>query len=324
MNGSSGLRRAGTGATTSRLGMVLAGSAAVVSGLAVWLNAQVVTRVEVVSDPGTYTTAKNLVAAVAILAVAGLSAGRRSPAALTRPGTRGQWVGLLLVSIVGGSVPFLLFFEGLASSGSPVDAQAVHKASLLVFVVVLGPSLLRERLGPLQGAGMVLVVVGYLLMGDDFGAADAGGLILVGLAAALWALESVIDRWLLSDLSVTTVATARLGVGVVWLLLIGMFTGDTGRLGQLGATGWMWVALTGLVLAAYVACWLGALAEAQAVDVTAVLALAVPITAVLNSVMEDAPLPSPRVLAVIVVGVVAVAAASWNSRPRLDPVWGRV
>jgi apolipoprotein N-acyltransferase len=49
-----------------------------------------------------------------------------------------------------------------------------------------------------------------------------------------------------------------------------------------------WVLLTGLLLAAYVATWLAALARAQAVDVTAVLVLAVPVTAVLQAVADGA------------------------------------
>lgn len=303
-------------------GLTLAVLAAVISGVAVWINTQAVTRVELFGDAGTYTTAKNLVAAVVVVAVA-LSAGRRQAlVALRRPARRVQWWALLAVSLVGGSVPFLLFFEGLARSGSPVDAQAVHKASLVVLVAVLGPALLRERLGPLQGIGLTLVVVGYLLMGEDLRAADTAGLLLVLGAAALWAVEAVLDRWLLGELSVATVAVARLGAGALWLVVFGLVTGDTSGLARLGVEGWAWAAVTGVVLAGYTACWLGALAGAQAVDVTAVLALAVPVTAVVNAVAEGTPLSPWYVLALLVLGAVVVAAAAWNRPAQLLPVWG--
>ena len=53
-------------APTNRAGIGFALAAAVVSGFSVWLNGQVVTRVEVFGDPGTYTTAQNLVAGIVV------------------------------------------------------------------------------------------------------------------------------------------------------------------------------------------------------------------------------------------------------------------
>jgi drug/metabolite transporter (DMT)-like permease len=311
---------------SSAIGLSLALVAAVVSGGSVWLNAQVLTRVEAFGDAGTYTTAKNLVAAVVVVVVAGLAGRRWGEAGFRRPRGTGQWTALLAVSIIGGSVPFLLFFEGLSRLGpeGAADAQAAHKASLLLLVAILGPTLLRERLGPLQGLGVAMVVFGYLSMGSDVLGSGTAGLLLVVAAAALWALESIVDRWLLSDLSVVTVATARLGVGALWLVLIGAFTGDTAALVRLGASGWAWAALTGLVLAAYAGTWLAALSRAQAVDVTAVLALAVPVTSVVNRLAEGAPLSPWYVLVLLLGGTLVVLAAAWNRPPHLEPRWGPV
>jgi drug/metabolite transporter (DMT)-like permease len=308
---------------SSATGLSLAVVAATISGGSVWLNAQVLTRVDACGEAVTYTTAKNLVAATVIVAVASLAGRRWREAGLSRPRGSGQWGALLLVSIIGGSVPFLLFFEGLARLGKEgaVDAQAAHKASLLLLVAILGPALLREHLGPLQVGGVALVVVGYLSMGSDLLGAGSVGLVLVVAAAALWALESIVDRWLLSDMSVATVATARLGVGAVWLVLIGVFTGDTAALGRVGVSGWAWAVLTGVVLAAYAGTWLAALSAAQAVDVTAVLALAVPVTSVVNRVAEGAPLSPWYELAPLVAGSLVVAVAAWSRPPRLEPRW---
>jgi drug/metabolite transporter (DMT)-like permease len=307
-------------------GLILALFAAVVSGVAVWLNVQGVARVAQLGDAGTYTTAKNLVAAAVVTLGAVGIGGRWAPAGLGRPRGRAQWGALVGVSVIGGSVPFLMFFEGLARIGrdGALDAQAAHKASLLVGVAVLGPLLLRERLGLLQGVGVGLVTFGYLAIGTDVLGTDTTGLLLVAGAAVLWALESVVDRWLLSDVSVATVGVARLGAGAGWLLVLGLFTGDTAALARLGASGWGWALLTGSVLALYVALWLGALREAQAVDVTAMLALAVPVTAVLNRLSEGAPLSPWDVTAPILAGAAVVAFGTWNRAPRLEPRWVRV
>ena len=316
-------RRVPTTATSARagvrrpLGIALAAVAATVSGFSVWLNGQVVGRVDLFGDPGTYTTAKNLVAGTVVLALAAVVTSARSPQGIVRPTRRAQWWGLAAVAVVGGSVPFLLFFEGLAASGAPAEAQLVHKAGLLTFVAVLGPTVLRERLGPLQLGGVALVLVGYWLLSSDLGGLQVGrGLMLVLAAALCWAVESVLDRRLLVDLTPATVAVARLAAGSCLLVLVGTANGDTGRLLELGAAGWAWAALTGVVLAGYAGLWLYGLANAQAVDVTAVLALAAPVTAVVVLLVDGATPPDPAALAVVAAGVAMVAlAATWRTSP---------
>jgi drug/metabolite transporter (DMT)-like permease len=302
-------------APTNRAGLGFALAAAVVSGFSVWLNGQVVSRVEVFGDPGTYTTAKNLVAGLVVVAIAGVATLAGSRAGLVRPAGRSHWIGLAAVAVVGGAIPFLLFFEGLAASGSPADAQLLHKAGLLAFVAVLAPSVLRERLGPPQLAGVGLVLLGYWILSGDLGSLGLGsGVLLVLAASACWAAESVIDRWLLADVTPATVAVARLGAGSVVLVVIGLVNGDTARLADLGTTGWAWAALTGLVLAGYAMLWLHGLANAQAVDVTAVLTLAAPITALVNVGIEGTPVPSPTGLVVVAAGGLLVAVAA-SMRP---------
>ena len=250
--------------SSRRVGVAWAVAAAVVSGGSVWLNAQVVGRVDLFGDPGSYTTAKNLVAGVIVLALASLATASRRPGRLVRPSQPVQWWALALVAVIGGALPFLLFFEGLAASGAPADAQLVHKAALLLFVVALAPVVLGERVGQLQLAGVAIVLVGYWLLAAGSQAPVLGrGLVLVSAAALCWAFESVLDRRLLADLTPSTVAVARLGAGSLVLVAIGVVNGDTARLARrLGVAGWSWVALTGAVLAIYVGCWLYALASA--------------------------------------------------------------
>src|SRR5690606_6063374 len=101
-------------------GITLALGAAAVSGVAVFVNSY---GVRAVPDATVYTTAKNLVAAIVLAVGAALVArpwrradqlGRR----VDRPGRRRlrprQIVGLVAVAATGGSIGFVLFFEGLA------------------------------------------------------------------------------------------------------------------------------------------------------------------------------------------------------------------
>src|SRR6266536_5207951 len=93
--------------TDMRRGITLALGAAVISGFAVYQNAS---GVRAVPDAAIYTTAKNGVAALVLVAVALALPGRLSwPAIKSR-----QSAGLLAIAIIGGSIPFVLFFSGLA------------------------------------------------------------------------------------------------------------------------------------------------------------------------------------------------------------------
>ena len=139
--------------TTRATGIALAFVTAVVSGVAVYVNARGVAHFD---DATVYTTAKNAVAGVLLLALAlPLLAGpSTSGGRAARPATRRQWLGLVAVACIGGSVPFVLFFEGLARADA-TQAAFIHK-TLVVWVALLAVPLLRERLGPAHVAAIAL------------------------------------------------------------------------------------------------------------------------------------------------------------------------
>ena len=91
-------------------------------------------------------------------------------------------------------------------------------------------------------------------------------------ATLLWSIEVIVAKRLLGSLSSLTVGTARMALGCVVLLAYVAVTGSMDDLLAVSVTQWAWAALTGGLLAAYVATWYLALARARAIDVTAVLA----------------------------------------------------
>jgi drug/metabolite transporter (DMT)-like permease len=290
-----------------RAGILLALGTAGISGVSVFVNSY---GLQSFGNPTAYTTAKNVVAAVVLLGV--VAAGARTGAHLSRPRSFAQWAGLAAVGVVGGSVPFVLFFEGLARATS-VEAAFLHK-TLILWVALLAVPLLGERLQIGHWVAVGLIVLGQVgLVGgvmDPFGAAQ----LMILAATLLWAGEVVLAKWLLADVSSWTVGVTRMGVGSVVLLGWVAVRGDLGLL--LTPTGEQagWVLLTGLLLAAYVGTWLAALARAQAVDVTAVLVLAVPLTSMLDALVKGTPL-SPQLgwLALVVAGGTLAAGLGWRT-----------
>lgn len=296
-------------ARARRAGILLALGTAAISGVSVFLNAD---AVRAFGDATAYTTAKNLVSALVLLAVVG--AGARTGARLTRPTSRGQWAGLAAVGIVGGSVPFVLFFEGLARAASP-QAAFLHK-TLLVWVAALAVVFLGERLevGHLLAVGLLVVgQVGLVGGVSGFGTPEA----MILAATLMWSVEVVLAKRLLAGLSAWTLGVARMGLGSVALVGWVVLRGDLGLLTSMTAAQAGWVLLTGLLLAGYVGTWFLALQRAHAVDVTAVLVLAAPVTAVLDALAHGAG-PGPRLdwLAVVVLGGAVAVWTGWRARPR--------
>lgn len=296
-----------------RLGLVLALCTAGVSAVSVYVNGSAVRAFD---DATVYTTAKNLVAAVLLTALAGaVAAGRRERGGRTL--TRSQWLGLAAVGVVGGSVPFVLFFEGLARATSP--QAAFLQKTLVVWVAFLAVVLLRERVGwPHLGAIALLVVGQVGLASVGAFPFDAGAAMILG-ATLLWSVEVVLVKRLLADLSSWTLAVARMGLGSVVLLGWLAVTGRLGALVSLTGQQVQWLAVTGLLLTAYVAFWFAALARAQAVDVTAVLVLGAVGTAVLSGVLDGVKLAPQAVwLALITAGVALVGTAMLRRPAEVD------
>lgn len=285
-----------------RTGLLLAAGTAVVSGFAVFSNGY---GVRAWRDAGassaSYTTIKNLVAAalLAVLALGLTRAGSRE--GFTRPQRPLQWAGLLAVGVVGGSVPFLLFFEGLARAGSG-QAAFIHK-TLVLWVALLAVPLLKERLhaGHLLAIGLLLVGQATLLGGIGDLGAGTGEVLILG-ATLLWSVEVIIAKRLLRDLTASTVGAARMGFGVVILIGYAASTGGFGEMAAMGGTEWLWTLATGAVLTAYVATWYLALSRAPAVDVTAILVFGAVITAFLRNGFDGIALPSTPGLVMISCG----------------------
>jgi drug/metabolite transporter (DMT)-like permease len=303
---------------TRRTGILLALATALISGFSVFLNSY---GVKAFGNPTAYTTAKNVVSALVLLAVVAIGLRASSGARLTRPQGPGQWGALAAIGVLGGSVPFVLFFEGLSRASSP-QAAFLHK-TLVLWVAVLAVVFLAERLQWGHWLAIGLLIVGQVgLLGglpDSFGTPEA----MILAATLMWSVEVVVAKRLLRSISSWTVGVARMGLGSVALIGWVAVRGDLGLLtsmdsGQLG-----WVLLTGLLLAGYVGTWFAALQRARAVDVTAVLVLAVPITAALDSVVHGTPLgPQLGWLALLLAGGALVVLLGWQGTRRAVPVGG--
>jgi drug/metabolite transporter (DMT)-like permease len=230
-------------------------------------------------------------------------------------------MGLLLLAIIGGSVPFVLFFEGLARVDAG-NAAFLHK-TLFVWVALLAVVFLRERLGAAQLAALGLLLLAQWLLGGPGGLRGEGAAMVFG-AALLWSCEVVLARSLLPSMSSGVAASARMTLGALLLIAWLAVTNRTDDMFRLSDVQLAWVLATGLILLAYVATWYAALKRAPATAVTCVLTVGAPITAALD-VIAGRPAPDAGelagyalvVAAALAVGVLSLRAS--EGRPEPEP-----
>jgi len=296
-------------------GLALAGVTAVVSGFSVFVNGYGVARFD---DATTYTTAKNLVTAVVLMAVVVVMRQRQAPDRAAAPTTAPvrtprDTATLVAIAVIGGSVPFVLFFEGLAQVSSS-DAAFIHK-TLVAWVAILAVALLGERVSVWHVTAIGMILLGYAQLARGVGFPDIGtGEALILAATLCWSIEVILARSLLRrGVPPTVVSTWRMAGGIVLLLAWAVVRGALGDLLGLSAAQWAWAVLTGLFLTAYVVSWHHALARAPAVDVTAVLSIGAVITAALNAGVRGTVV-EPVGLILLLTGGLLIAWASTVGR----------
>lgn len=276
-------------------GIALACLTALISGVSVFVNSYAVREF---SSPTAFATLKNTIVGIALLAVV-----LRPPTfEQVRHLTARRGLGLVLLGVVGGSIPFVLFFEGLSLIG-PGNTAFIHK-TLFLWVAGLAVVFSQERLskGHLTALGMLLLA--QLLLGAPGAFGLNLGVALVLAATLLWAVETTIAKRVLGGLGSRISATGRMAAGAAILLAYLALTGRIDSIWDLTALQWMWGFGTSLLLLSYVLSWYAALKRAPATTVTCVLTVGAPITAILSAV---AGMGLPRLEQIAGYGVLALA-----------------
>jgi drug/metabolite transporter (DMT)-like permease len=269
----------------TRVGCAAAALAAAVSGFAVFANGY---GVRLFADATLYTTLKNAVVGLLVVLPVALLPGVRRELGRLR---RGQWAGLALLAVVGGSVPYVLFFEGLRQT-TPATGAVLNHLQFAV-VALLAVPLLRERVTPAMWIGLAALLAGALL-GTDLGALRwNGGAALVAASTALFGAGFVLARRLLRELSTSTVMAAKMTAGSAALLAYCAASGRLGAVVHLGGPQWIFVLVTGAILLLFTTATLIAIAHVQVTTVVAIGMAAPAVTLALQEAAGHAAAPAP-------------------------------
>ncbi|MFA5107629.1 MAG: DMT family transporter [Patescibacteria group bacterium] len=244
---------------------------ALISGASVYLNKFSVS----VINPYIFTGVKNA-AVVVLLGLVILGAGRWKE---LRRLSRRQWYRLIVVGFVGGGVPFLLFFKGLSLTSASQGAL-IHK-SMFLWAGLLAALLLKERFNRWSLVGLASIGAGIWLMSQGklqpLGLGD--GLVLI--ATLLWAVEAILAKRALADISSLVVAWGRMFFGLLVIVGFWAVSGQLPALGKITASQLSWIGLTSALLFGYVMTWYAGLRRLPVTVATAILTLGFPITSIL-------------------------------------------
>ncbi len=306
---------------TTGWGIGLATATAVISGVSIFVNGLVVKEF---ADPVALTGARNALVGLVLLGIL-LASGGVAEIRSLRPR---QSAGLVALAVLGGSVPFILFFSGLAAATGP-GAALIHK-TLFIWVAALAMVFLGERLGLAQVVALVALLGGTLLISPT-GAIGAGPAeVMILTATLLWSVEVIVARRLLGGdgrgegVSVRLAATSRMALGAVLILGFLVATDRIGAVASFSVAQWAIVAATGVLLLGYVTTWYAALQRAPASLVTAILVGGAIVTAALATVRTGA-LPAPAIetglgLLALGVGMVVRTARRRERTPATEPM----
>ncbi len=250
-------------------GILFAFLAALISGFSVYINKFAVAAMP---QPLLLTAVKNLGVGLLIIGLLVITGKWQ----LVKKLTKKEIILLTAIGVIGGSLPFYLFFTGL--SQVPAVNAAVIQKTLVIWVAVLALPLLKERLSRRQIIAVALLFSGNLFIGGFKKFTFSPGEQMILAATILWAIETVIAKKALKTLDPDLVTAARMGLGSAILMVaagphLQPLTG-----GQL-----FWVLLTAAFLFAYVSVWYRALKFAGATVVTGVLVAATLVTNALSA-----------------------------------------
>ncbi len=277
------------------LGLVLA--TAIVSGVSTFVNSYAVAG----TNSDAFVTVRNVAVAGMLVPFALVAAVRRPSGPALR---RGDWARLAAIGLVGGAIPFLLFFHGLelaTAAGGATTASFLYR-TLFLFATVFAWLFLRERFRWEIVLGAVLLLAGSYLLLSLKSVVWTDGSMYVLAATVLWAAEYTLSKRTLRDLPASTVGLGRMGFGALFLVAYLTVTAQWGAAAAFSSAQWEWVAISALLLTAFVATWYSGLARIDLSVATAVLVVGYPVTWLLS-----VGLRGEIVLAASVAGTVAVA-----------------
>ncbi len=229
----------------SKKGFLLILSTAVISGFSIFINKYSVS----VINPYVFTWLKNIIVAALLIGVICLMKDWK----ILKNINPKQWILLVLIGLIGGAIPFLLFFKGLQIT-TAAWGSLIHK-TMFIYAIVFAAVFLKEKISKnLLIAGSLLFLGNIFLIKFTPHYFNAGD-ILILIAAMFWAGENILSKYLLKNLTPNIVAASRMFFGSIFILGFLGATSQLTLLADLDVRQIGWTTVTAVMLFGYVMTW---------------------------------------------------------------------
>lgn len=278
-------------------GYFLVLATAFISGFSIFINKFGVT----VINSNIFTFLKNLVVAILLSALLILFKDWKRLKELNKR----QWLFLVVIGLVGGSIPFLFFFKGLSLINA-AQGSFWHK-TMFLYVAVISAIFLKEKIDKKFLLGGVLLILGNLVLLKKLPIAVNNGDVLVILATILWAVENVISKFALKEIEPRVVAWARMFFGSLFIFLFLLSSNQLSLIASLSFKQISWILITAILLFGYAITWYNGLKHIPVSQATAILILGSPITTLLSFVFGGKISPQEFLSGIfIIIGICSV------------------
>jgi drug/metabolite transporter (DMT)-like permease len=216
--------------------------------------------------------------------------------------TKNEWIKLIAIAGIGGSIPFILFFEGLKTV--PAATGNVLNKSMFIWVALLALPFLGESIKPLRIIGYGILAASIFFAIPSFHLTASRGEFYIVTATFLWAIEVIIAKKALATIDSSIVAWARMAIGTIFLIGFAATQGKIGQLTHISSSSLYAIIPSILLLTGYVTTWMAGLKRAPATTVTSILILAAPITTVLSvAFIPKTMVSSPLLILLPIIGI---------------------
>jgi len=291
-----------------KYGVLLVFLTAIISGVSIFTNKYGVSKVE----PYTFTFLKNVLVAIFLLSLVLFTKELK-----TTNLKKKQVYQLILIGLIGGSIPFLLFFKGLSMTSASVGGF-IHK-TLFIFASFFALIFLKEKIPKKMLIIALILIIGNFLLLNLKSFSFGIGEFLILIATVMWGLENVISKNILKQLSGNLVALGRMFFGSLFILLFLIFTNKINVISSLTYNDVIWILLTSVLLLFFVITYYNGLKYIKVSVATSILLLGSPITTLLSYLFSNYNISINELfgMVLILVGIIASVLFGEYSRDKV-------
>lgn len=290
-------------------GIKLALLAALISGLANFLNKEIII---VGINPVALTALKNGLVGLAFV-------GMTLPLIRARKLQKTDWLKFIAVAVIGGSIPFILFFKGLALS-TAIKGSFIHK-TLFIWVALWSLIFLKEKFNKYQFAALIILAVSILSAINFKFFTWNKGEIMILTATLFWSIEVMLVKKFMENIDYRLLATARMALGALAIFAYGFYSNDLAGIYNLSALSWLKILIVSAFLLGYVFTWYRALSLAPVTLIASVLTMAFPITIIAVNIKSFSAPKTPDLISsfLVISGVILFVKTFIKRRLRERP-----